>query len=399
MSQAAAQNPDSSARSALAVLSFSYFVMGTSTVAMVGALTSIADGLNVSHEAVAQLIAAFAITFAVAAPAIQIFLGHLPRRTLILAGLGLAAIGSLLSAIAPDYNTLFAARIFTALGSAAIGPVASALGAGLVAREQQGRALATVFLGMTIASVVSTPLASWFATAYGWRAMLAAIAVLNAVAAAGVWSRVQDRSAGQRLALGALMQVMRQPTLAAAVAVMLLQMAGLFVSYAMVVPMLEDRFGLSKELVPAALMTFGIAGILGNLLARHLSDRWSADRSVATALVALLAVFAVMFVAPRAAAAAFVVLILWAIANDLFMPAQQRRLVELAPQLRGLVLALNSSALYVGMSTGSFVGGHLAANVGLPALPVGTMLFMGGALLALQISRKSAAPLAAKACA
>jgi DHA1 family inner membrane transport protein len=366
--------------------------MGTSTVAMVGTLTAIAGGLHVSQEAVARLIAAFAITFALAAPAIQVFLGHLPRRSLILAGLLLATLGSLLSAFASGYTTMFVARILTALGSAAIGPVASALGAGLVARERQGRALATVFLGMTMASVLSAPLANWFAAIAGWRAMFVAIAVLNALAGLGILTQVHDRSCGQRMSIAALLHVLRQPRIAAAIGVMLLQMAGVFVSYAMVVPILRDHFGLAANLVPAALMSFGVAGIFGNVLARHLSDRWSADRSVAAALIAMASVFTILYIAPKIVSAAFGVMVLWATANDLFMPAQQRRLIELAPEMRSLVLALNSSALYAGMSVGSFVGGRLAAGFGVAALPVGSALFVAAALLALQASRKAEVP-------
>lgn len=375
-------------RMALASLTFSYFVMGTSTVAMVGTLGFIADGMSVSHEAVARLLAVFAITFAVAAPGIQVFLGHVRRRTLILCGLGVAAFGSVLSAAAPNYQVLFGARILTALGSAAIGPVASALGAGLVAREHQGRALAAVLLGMTMASVLSAPLANWFAGQAGWRLMFDAIAALNTLAALAVLTQVRDRSAGERMSCSALLNVLRQPELAAAIGVALLQMAGVFVSYTLVVPVLRDHFGLADHLVPAALMTFGVAGIGGNFVARYLSYRWSADRSVVMALLGMGLVFAVLYAAPRMTAAAFGVMALWAIANDLFVPAQQRRLVELAPEMRGLVLALNASALYVGMSAGSFAGGRLASRAGLALLPVGSMLFIGGALCALLVSRR-----------
>ncbi len=142
---------------ALATLTAAYFVMGTTTMAAIGALPSIADGLHVSRGAVANLIAVFALTYAVSAPLIQMVLGALERRALLLGGLSLATLGALLAAAAPSYGALFAARVLTALGAAAIGPVASALGAGLVERHQQGRALAAVFMGMTLSSVLSMP--------------------------------------------------------------------------------------------------------------------------------------------------------------------------------------------------------------------------------------------------
>lgn len=373
---------------ALWVLCFCYFVMGSSALSVIGALPAIADGLHVGKEAVARLVSIFALSFAFAAPLLQVVAARLPRRTLILGGLLLSALGSALSGLASDYATMFAARILVALGSAAIGPVASALGASLVARERQGRALATVFLGMTLASVVSTPLASWVALHLGWRGMFGGVAGLNLAAALAVASVIADRSAGQPLALRELFALLRRPGMAASVAVMLLQMSGLFASFTMIVPLLGERFAMPPAWMSSALMVFGLAGIVGNTLARRLADRWSADRSVAVALAALLAVFAAIFLAPHAVVAAFAVLIVWALANDLFMPAQQRRLVELAPDARGLVLALNASALYVGMSAGAFVAGQVATRVGLPWLPFASAALIATALGALALSRR-----------
>src|SRR3546814_5759780 len=89
----------------------------------------------------------------------------------------------------------------------------------------------------------------------------------------------------------------------------------------------------------------GVAGLAGNSLAKHIGDTGSATRSVATALGILSIAFIGLFLAPASLPAAIALIALWAIGNDLFMPSQQRRLIKLAPQSRGLVLAMNSSAI------------------------------------------------------
>lgn len=375
---------------ALATLTAAYFVMGATTMAAIGALPSIADGLHVSRRAVADLIAVFALTYAMGAPLIQMVLGFLERRTLLLGGLGLATLGALLSAAAPNYGVLFAARVLTALGAAAIGPVASALGAGLVERHQQGRALAAVFMGMTISSVVSMPASAWVSLNIGWRPLFVALAVLNVGVIGAVLVFVRVREAGQRMALRELIGLLLQPAIASGVSVVFLQMAGLFASYTLIVPLLRERFGLSGSEASSALLVFGVASIVGNVVARWVSTRWSADRSLAIALGVLIGAFVLAYVAPGASGVAFVVLILWAVANDVFVPAQQRRLVELAPQARAVVLALNASALYIGMSAGSIVAGRVYSAAGAHALPLASMLLLLAALGMLQVSRRPA---------
>jgi predicted MFS family arabinose efflux permease len=371
----------------LMALSFSYFAMVTGSLSMIGALPAISAGLNVSHADVARLIAAFFIVYAIAAPLIQIRFGHLPRRTLILGGLTLAAVGAVLSAIAPNYQTMIAARLVTALGAAAIGPVASAIGASMVAPERQGRALATVFLGMTMGSVISTPLASWIAALVGWRGMFVSVGGVTLLAAVAVALQITDRSGGQRLSSSALIGVLRQPALASGIAVVLFAMAGLLSSYSLIVPVLRERFALSQDTATLALATFGIAGLFGNALARWLADHWSADRSLIAALGVIIAVFVALLMAPANIAFVFAVIVVWAVAFDVFMPAQQRRMVELAPTLRGLVLALNASALYLGMSLGSFVAGQLSTHFGLTSLPVASIAFTLAGLVVLLLSR------------
>lgn len=374
---------------ALRALTLGYFAMGASALAVIGALPDIAHGMGIGTQAVAGLVSIYALVFAVTAPLLQVVAARVPRRSLILGGLVLSALGALGSALAHGYATLFAARVLVALGGAAIGPVASALGAGLVAREEQARALATVFSGMTLASVVSTPAAEWLAAHLGWRAMFMTVAVLNVAVAASVLAWVKDRTAGQPLLPRSLFAELARPAVASGVAVMFLYMTGMFASFTMVVPLLAQRFGLSGQWLSAALLAFGVAGILGNALAMRLGSRWSADRLLVLSMAALIAIFVGLAALPGRAALAFAALVLWAVSNDVFMPSQQRRLAELAPQARGLVLALNSSALYVGMSAGSLLSGAVSARAGTATLPVASAGVLALALVALAVSRQA----------
>jgi len=66
-------------------------------------------------------------------------------------------------------------------------------------------------------------------------------------------------------------------------------------------------------------------------------------------------------------------------------------MVELAPAARGLVLALNSSAIYVGMAAGSFAAGALYPVFGLSSLPLASIGFVAAAFAALALSSRSAA--------
>ena len=367
---------DPQAKLSLRLLSLSYFTMGTGTLAVIGTLPVIASSLSLGRGAIAMLVSILSITFAICAPLLQMVVGHWPRRRLILAGLTLMAVGSFGTALAPNYPMLVAARVITGVGAAAIGPVASALGASLVPLQKQGHALAVVFSGMTIASVVGVPLSAWLGSTIGWRPTFMLVGGATIVVAVLVGIFISDRQPGQHVGLGQLGDVLARPATAAGIAVMVFEMAGVFCCYTMIAPILQDRFGASSAAVSAALMVFGLAGIVGNVLARKISSIWSANRAIGVALLGLVLVFVGLLSVPGWFSVAIGLLTVWALANDVFMPSQQRRMVELAPQARGLVLALNASAIYVGMAAGSFASGSLYPIFGLTALPLASVGFV-----------------------
>jgi predicted MFS family arabinose efflux permease len=383
---------------ALGILSLCFFAMGTASLSVVGALQAMSSSLGISRSAAALLVPAFAVTFAVAAPAIQIVAGHWVRRRLLLCGLLVLAAGALGCAAAPGYPALIVARIVTGLGAAAVSPMVSSLGAALVPPQRQGHALAVVFSGITLASVLGVPLASWCAAMLGWRLMFAAIAGLAVLAALLVVALVKDQSRAQPIRPAQLWRLLTNATTAGGLGITALGMAALFTTYTMITPILRDHFAAGAGAVSFVLLLYGVAGILGNWLARYVALKWTSERSIAVALLLLTGGFAVLRLAPPWLPLAILALIPCAVAVDIFAPAQQRRMVELAPDMRGLVLALNSSALFGGMAGGACLAGRIVPIGGLMALPVVSIALAAACLLLLWISKRGAAPHPHRSC-
>ena len=152
---------------ALIALGVAYFILGTGSLAVVGLVQPMALSLDVTPAAVANLVTAFALAFAVTAPLAQVLFGRHPRRTLLLTGLAIMSLAALAGALATTYWVLLVSRVVAGAGAALVGPMASAIGAGLVPPERQGRALAIVFGGMTLAVVLAVPMAAWLGVLLG----------------------------------------------------------------------------------------------------------------------------------------------------------------------------------------------------------------------------------------
>ncbi|MET0292849.1 MAG: MFS transporter [Steroidobacteraceae bacterium] len=371
----------------LFVLAVAYFALGTGSLAVVGLLGPMSRSLDVEQTQVAQLVTVFALTFAVAAPGFQVAFGHWSRRGLLLFGLAVQAVGCLGAALAPTLSWAIAARVVLALGGAAVGPMASSLAAYLVPPQQQVRALSFVFGGLIVATVFGVPFATWVGQALGWRGVFFALAALSIACIPATMHFIHDRSENAPLRIGALVGLLRDGPTAWSILVSLLQTSGQFATYTLVALLLTDRFGLPASRIPLALLLFGIGGVVGNALGGRLGDRYSPTRLVWISIVGLAMMFVAMSFAPVQPAAGLALMTAWAVLAMLFQAPQQKRLLGYAPGYAGLVLALNSSAIYVGISLGALSGSLMLHRFGIGGLPVLSAAWLCTAIVALVLTR------------
>ena len=116
----------------------------------------------------------------------------LGRRPMLLAGLGLYALGGLVSALAPNVHTLVAARLVQALGGCA----GLALGRAIV-RDSTGpvdtvRQLALLNLMMMISPGLSPVVGGAVSAAYGWRAVFWLLAALGLATLVLAWKLLPE---------------------------------------------------------------------------------------------------------------------------------------------------------------------------------------------------------------
>jgi MFS transporter, DHA1 family, purine base/nucleoside efflux pump len=120
-------------------------------------------------------------------------------------------------------------------------------------------------------------------------------------------------------------------------------------------------FGFSKSQVAQAVMLYGCGAIAGTLIGGRLADRLGAKYTAGLSLAGLSICFFLLLLALRAGVLVDVVLGLGAAVAQLFFPAQQSGLANDFPSRRSAVLAWNNSALFLGISLGSLIGGEVIA--------------------------------------
>ena len=376
---------------ALNCLALAFFTLGLSSLCVVGAFDYIAVDWHLSQTSTALLVTAFTGTLGLCAPLLQMLVGHWPRRTQILTGISVMATGSMVLAVAPNYPVLFAARIVMGLGAALASPMILALGSTLVEPALQGRALATVMMGITVSSVVGVPASAWIAARVGAHWLFAGIGLVTYLAVALIAVFVQNRLPGTRVKPGQFVDLIRRPANISGLFVVFFSTAASFVTYTLITSIMHDRYAAGPRLISTALLIFGIAGIGGNLVVRQAATALSAETLLTAPMIVLVVVFAALLVLPVSITVMIVALIIWPAMISIIWPSQQRRMVELEPGLRGIALALNSTFLFLGLAAGSFLGGVAYPLYGSDALLIFSILFTGIALTALAYSKRARA--------
>ena len=185
------------------------FCIGTAEFVVMGLLPDIARDLAVSIPLAGQLVTAYALGVVVGAPILAALTARQPRKRVLLMMVGIFIVGNFLSAIAPNYLLLVAARVLAAFAHGTLFGVGAVVAADMVPANRQARAIGLMFLGLTLANILGVPLGTLVGQSFGWRATFGLITVLGVVALVPVYLLVPEirdasRRAGMRGELSVL---------------------------------------------------------------------------------------------------------------------------------------------------------------------------------------------------
>ena len=363
----------------LSSLALGGFGIGTTEFATMGVLPEVARDLGASIPQSGHLVSAYALGVVVGAPLLAVVGARLPRRALLLALLVAVAVTSALSALAPTFGTLVAARFASGLPHGAYFGVAALVAASLVPPHRRARAVARVMLGLTVANVVGVPLATRLGQQLGWRSTYWSVAVVAVLAVAAVARWVPRSPADPGASPSREVRALRRPQVWLTLLVGAVGFGGFFAVYSYISPTLTEVAGYSQGDVPLALALFGVGMTVGTEIGGRLADR-SVVRTIVLGLASTAAVLLAFPVTAGTVASASVTVLLIAASGSLCLPALQTRLMDVAGEAQSLAAAGQHAALNLANALGAWLGGLvIAAGFGFtsPAV-VGALLALAG---------------------
>ncbi|KUO04166.1 MFS transporter [Streptomyces caeruleatus] len=381
---------------ALLALAVGAFGIGTTEFVMMGLLPEVANDLDISIPTAGHLVSAYALGVVIGAPLLAAVTARMPRRTVLIGLMALFVTGNALSAFAPTYDWLMAARFLSGLPHGAFFGVGAVVATGMVAPERKARSVSLMFLGLTMANVAGVPVATLMGQSLGWRATFLGVSTIGLAAMAALALLIPRGKAhaappaGLRGELAALRSLPVWLALGTTVA----GFGALFAAYSYITPMLTDAAGYADASVTVLLALFGVGATVGNLLGGRLADH-SMRRTLFGGLLSLVAVLALFPLLMSTAWSAALAVALLGMAAFVTGSPLNLMVMEKASSAPSLASSANQAAFNLANAGGAWVGGlALAAGFGVtsPAL-VGSglaVLGLGVASVAYAVDRRRA---------
>ncbi|MEW6021558.1 MAG: MFS transporter [Pseudomonadota bacterium] len=375
------------------ILAIAAFVIVTTEFLIVGLLPALARDLGIAVSTAGQLVTLFAVVVMLCGPFLTAWLANVDRKRLFVAILVLFAASNGLAAIAPNTWVLALARLLPALALPVFWGTASETAAQIAGPGNSGKAVSTVYLGISAAMLFGIPLGTLASDAIGWRGAFALLAALSLLIAVLIQISMPAVRASEKVAIGEQAAILKNPFFLANVALSVLVFTAMFAGYTYLAETLEKSAGIAPAQVGWWLMGFGAVGLFGNWL----GGRWVDSKPLATTALfsVLLALGMAATMALTAARVPFALaLAVWGIANTALYPICQIRVMKAAEKAQALAGTINVSAANGGIAFGAVVGGlsvsHWGAgDVGYVSAAVALLAVLGTALVAALRPRQS----------
>lgn len=350
------------------VLALISFLVGTSNYIIFGILDRIAETLGTSVAAAGQLITVYSLAYAVGTPILMALTAKMDRRKLLLYSLGLFIAANLLTFILSGFGFFIAARIVTALGAGVVTVNALSIAAKIAPPGKQASAIANVTMGITASLIIGVPLGRMVASAFGWKAVFLAIAIVGGLAMLVIAAVIPRMQGDKPVPLIKQFALLKKPQVLVALAITFFWLGGYSLAYTYLSPFLLEVTHLNESLISAALFVFGVASLIGSKVGGYNADKRGIKYTLVTGMVLHVISLILLSLVGQSVIAVFAILILWSFSAWSSAPAQQFNLVSLVPESSGVMLSLNSSMMQLAMAVGAGIGGLIVNRISLASI-------------------------------
>lgn len=367
------------------------FLLGTSEFVVVGILPEIADGLEVSLSIAGTSVSAFAFAYAIGTPFFSAYAGQHERRRFMFICTILFIIFNALCGLAANYMSFISCRIVLAILSGTILSLSMTSANDIANDSNRGKIVSMVFTGFSAASVFGVPLASSLSHLFGWRAVFIIIAVATVLILPFMYRVIPEGKKERKTTVLGQLRLFRNRQILLGILIVIFTAGASYTFYTYLNPILQQRIGMRESFLSMALMFYGFAALLSNVLSGRIAEKWKLSQIHPVFLIQAIFLAALAFCGRSAVFGGLDIIVLGILMYVINSPSQLFFLSvtsEELPDCISLASCLSPVCFNLGIAMGSLTGGIVMDFLGLDFLgPAGAIIAIFAVMTCLALKK------------
>lgn len=374
-------------KSMIRILAIVAFFVGLDSLLVAPLLPVITETISIPDGSGGLLITIYALCYGITAPVFGTMSDRVGRKRMIIIGFAIFSISTFCTGLAKSFEILLLFRGLTGLSGAMIMPSIFALVGDKVTYESRGKAMGTIMGAMIGSTVIGVPIGAFLSEIGNWQWTFYSIGLLTLFLTLLINHILRNEKEREDVHVSLTetvdaplkMTVVNISVLFALLATFLWTI-GLHGMFSYIGVYYGDNFGLSVGKIGIVIFLAGVGSVAGNILGGKLADKIGKKSVIVIASIVSSISVMLFSLSTENLVIAIIVHIIWSLFIGFGQASLTALISELKPAVRGTIMALNSSAMYIGMTIASGVA-SLAISNGFPFFSLGTICAIASLLV------------------
>ncbi|ATO57461.1 MFS transporter [Bartonella sp. 1-1C] len=331
------------------------FAIGTSEFVAMGLQPEMAHSSHVSIATAGQYISSYALGVVVGAPILAIVTAKLPHKAVLIGLMFCYALANIVSSFCSVFNVLVILRFISGLPHGIYFGIATMVASSMVERSERSKAVGNVMLGLTIATVIGAPSATWIGQLVGWQFAFLLVGIISLVCCFLIWKFLPSVSNIAKTSILNELSALKKKEVWFLLAMVSIGASGLFSVFTYIKSTLLGISNVSLEWVPFIMPLMGLGMVVGNILGPKFAVKIGSSATIFFAMLWSTFVFFLFFFLSytplTAALGCFLIGTSFA-----SMPSIQAKIIDIAMPAQMLASALMQSAFNIANAIGAEFG-------------------------------------------
>lgn len=367
----------------LIILAIGVFSIINTEMGVVGILPLLAKHFSISITQAGWFVSLFALAVAFAGPIMPLLFSGINRKTMMLMVLAVFLASNLIQAFTLNFYIALLARVIPALFQPVYVSLAFSVAASTASSQLEiPKSVAKVMLGVSAGMVLGVPVVSFLASTISLHVAMLSFALINGIVLIVTALILPSMPVLEKTSYGDQINVIKSPLVWISIIAVIFLNGSVFGVYSYFAEYMTKVSGFSGQMVSILLFLYGLANMIGNVMAGNQLSRHPV-RFVLTFPLALIALYLSLLLFGKSMIFSVIITMIWGTLAGAGANINQYWITSVVVKAPDFGNGLFLSATNLGTTIGTMICGIFITKIGIPYILVGGILLLVFALISI----------------